>query len=295
MTDTDAQAKIDLDHLRAWIGRNESTTDIAAAEPLARLAALLDHEDPPWRSGELVPLGHWLNFLPRARQSEIGEDGHPRRGGFLPPVPLPRRMWAGGRLTFEAPIPVGAALERRSTISDVVAKTGKTGSMVFVTVQHEIRVAGQVAVREQQDIVYRELTQAKPASPAPAAAPLPAGQGLSECTVERLLDEVQLFRFSALTFNAHRIHYDRDYCRNVEGYPGLVVQGPFIATLLMDHFLRSTKNAQVAHFSFRAHAPLYVGAPVSLCLRATPGGADLWTVDSQQRVSMTAAVQTQRV
>jgi 3-methylfumaryl-CoA hydratase len=288
---------IDVDYLKKWIGRSETATDVVTSAPLAGLAALLDHATPPWRGGELVPLGHWLNFLPRARQSEMDVDGHPRRGAFLPPVPLPRRMWAGGRLTFHIPIPVGATIERRSTIADVAAKSGKSGTMVFVTVRHEITIAGRLAVGEEQDIVYREMPAraagTRPGTPAAVEPEAPAEPlRASDWTRDVTPDPVQLFRFSALTFNAHRIHYDRTYCRDVEGYPGLVVHGPFIATLLLDHFLRRRPEARITSFQFRAQRPLYDTAAFSLCMAATPTGADLWTLNQDGQTTMTSTVTT---
>jgi 3-methylfumaryl-CoA hydratase len=260
---------MDIDHLRQWIGRSETSEDVASEGPLAGLAALLDRAE-PWKDF-VPPLAHWLYFLPHARQSEIDVDGHARRGAFLPPIDLPRRMWAGGRLTFEADIPIGASIARRSTIADVTAKTGSTGAMVFVTVHHEILAGAGVAIREEQDIVFRE-------APKPGTQP-PARQSAGEAAQDsrRITpDPTQLFRFSALTFNAHRIHYDRDYCRDVEGYPGLVVQGPFTAMLLMDHLRTSLPDAHVRSFKFRARSPLFDSAPFDLCLNAREGGADLW-------------------
>ena len=261
---------MDIDHLRKWIGRSETVEDVASEVPLAGLAALLDRAA-PWKDF-MPPLAHWLYFLGHARQSDIDVDGHPHRGGFLPPIDLPRRMWAGGRLTFEADIPVGASITRRSTIADVTAKTGSTGNMVFVTVHHEIVADGVIAVREEQDIVFREAPKtgtmaARNVSTAPEAA---------ERTRRVNPDPTQLFRFSALTFNAHRIHYDRDYCRDVEGYPGLVVQGPFTAMLLMDHLRMTLPDARVRSFKFRAQSPLFDTAPFESCLNTHEGGADLW-------------------
>ena len=260
---------MDIDYLRTWIGRSETSEDVASEVPLAGLAALLDREE-PWKDF-LPPLAHWLYFLPHARQSEIDIDGHPRRGGFLPPIDLPRRMWAGGRLTFAADIPVGASIARRSTIADVTAKAGSTGTMVFVTVHHEILTKAGIALREEQDIVFREAP--KPgAQPSALHATEKAAQHLRRVTP----DPTQLFRFSALTFNAHRIHYDRDYCRDVEGYPGLVVQGPYTAMLLMDHLRATVPHARVRSFKFRAQSPLFDTAPFDLCFAAREGGADLW-------------------
>jgi 3-methylfumaryl-CoA hydratase len=277
--------------LKTWIGRNESVDDVATAAALAGLAALLDHTTPPWVENELPPLGHWLYFLPRARQSQMDSDGHPHRGGFLPPVPLPRRMWAGSRVSFELPIPVGASLQRRSTITDVTSKSGRSGSMVFVTVRHEIILGDQCAIREEQDIVYREMpAPAADDQAAPRNNPV-AAPASSQWTREFTAGPIELFRFSALTFNAHRIHYDRQYSRETEGYPGLVVHGPFVATLLMDHFLRHMPKVRIISFSFRAQRPLFDSAAFSLCLDGRERKADLWAVDNTGHTNMTATVQ----
>jgi 3-methylfumaryl-CoA hydratase len=271
---------MDIDHLRKWIGRSETVTDEAAPGPLAGLAALFDRAQ-PWRD-VLPPLAHWIYFLGHARQSEIDVDGHPKRGGFLPPVELPRRMWAGGRLEFLGDIPVGAHITRRSTIADVAAKEGSTGKMVFVTVRHEIGTEAGVAVREEQDIVFREAAKQS------AAVAGQRDETPSEASRRFTPDPTQLFRFSALTFNAHRIHYDRDYTRDVEGYPGLVVQGPFIAMLLMDHLLREKPPAKVHGFTFRAQRPLFDTAPFDLCLNCDVDRADLWALTPDGQKAMVA-------
>ncbi|HEY5048350.1 MAG TPA: MaoC family dehydratase N-terminal domain-containing protein [Rhizomicrobium sp.] len=275
-------------HLRQWIGRTETTEDVASAGQIAGLAALLDYEAPPWRTGEVPPLGHWLYFLARARQSEIDADGHPRRGSFLPPITLPRRMWAGSRIVFRTAIEIGAAMTRRSTIADIKAKTGASGEMIFVTVRHEIATASGTVLTEEHDIVFRDAPRDAQASGAAAARE--ETQRLCEHARRVTPDPAQLFRFSALTFNAHRIHYDRDYCRNVEGYPGLLVQGPFTAMLLMDHFLRTRPDALVERFHFRARRPLYDTAPFDLCFATASDGADLWALDRQGQVAMVAHV-----
>jgi 3-methylfumaryl-CoA hydratase len=269
---------------QAWVGRRETATDIAAPGPLVRLAALLDHEHPPWPAGSLPPLAHWLYFLPAARQSLIAEDGHPQRGGLLPPVPLPRRMWAGGRLDFPAPIAIGAAMTRRSTLLSVVPKIGKSGRMVFVTVRHEVFCDDLLAITEEQDIVYREQAAAGIAAAPAAAAAFDARRAV-------MPDPVTLFRFSALTFNAHRIHYDRDYARDVESYPGLVVHGPLIATWLMDHYLRRHPGRRISRFSFRAQIPLFDSAPVGLFLAEQAERAALWAAGDGGPVAMSAEVE----
>jgi 3-methylfumaryl-CoA hydratase len=278
---------MDENALNAWIGRTETTEDIAAAGPVMRLAALLDHDGRIWRPGEMPPLAHWLYFLPAAAQSQIGEDGHPQRGGLLPPVALPRRMWAGGEIEFVAPIALGARLSRCSTVQNIAPKTGKSGAMVFVTLRHEIFADGILAIIERQDIVYREAAgpAAAVAAPAEVAAVSPGARIVHP-------DPVLLFRFSALTFNAHRIHYDRDYARDVESYPGLVVHGPLIATLLMDHFLRAHPGREISRFSFRAQSPLLDTAPFALNHAPEAGGFVLWAARPEDKVAMSAKVET---
>ncbi|MDO9482433.1 MAG: MaoC family dehydratase N-terminal domain-containing protein [Hydrogenophaga sp.] len=241
--------------LADWIGRQEILNDFIGATPVKALNATLDHPDMAVTSGTpLPPLWHWLYFLPLHRQSEIGADGHAKRGGFLPPVPLPRRMWAGSQFEFRSPVRVGDEVQRTSTIANVTEKAGRTGKLVFVKVRHELRCNGATdpAVVEFHDIVYREAKQASDVEPPPVAAPTGAPWQL-----EIVPDDVLLFRYSALTFNGHRIHYDRQYVTQVEGYPGLIVHGPLIATLLMDQIRRHLPGADVASFSFKAVRPTF--------------------------------------
>jgi 3-methylfumaryl-CoA hydratase len=277
------------DELQNWVGRVQWADDVAAPGPLAGLASLLDHGTPPWTAGELPPLAHWLYFVPRERQSLLDLDGHPKRGDFWPPVALPRRMWVGSRVQLLARIEIGAALRRRSTITNVAAKTGRTGPMVFVTVKHEVTSGSIPAVIEDQDIVFRSA-----AVPGDIGVATPGRRATCATLATRSLipDPVLLFRFSALTFNAHRIHYDRDYVRQVEGYAGLVVHGPLIATLLMDHFLRRFPASAVQAFTFRAERPLFDASPMELCLAQNDSGAELWANDSTGAVAMSATLKT---
>jgi 3-methylfumaryl-CoA hydratase len=271
-----------------WIGRVQTTADTADRAPYARLASVLDYDAWPWPAGEAPRLGHWLNFAENCPMNAIGPDGHPPRGGFLPPVSLPRRMWAGGRLVFHAPASLGAPIERRSKILDVTTKTGRSGAMVFVCVEHEVYCGGALSVREEQDIVYRaHETGPAGASPPPAEPPRAAD-------FERRLvpDPVMLFRYSALTWNGHRIHYDAPYARDVEGYPGLVVHGPLTATLLLDLAERATPGLKVRAFSFRARAPLFAGAEVRLGGARAADGLSLFAEDAEGRLAMTAEVKT---
>jgi 3-methylfumaryl-CoA hydratase len=270
----------------AWVGRSEQGHDKVTAGPLDRLAATLDRDNPRLSGGDAVPpLGHWLFFLPEARQSEIGPDGHARRGGFLPPVDeLPRRMWAGSRLAFAGELRVGDAIVRHSVIKSVTRKNGASGPLVFVTVRHEIgRPDEAAAIVDEHDIVYRGLE-------APAMKPAPRKAETGEWRRTLVPDAVQLFRYSALTFNSHRIHYDRDYVTKEEGYPGLVVHGPLIATLLVDLVRRNAPGARIADFTFRAISPLFDGDQMSL--NATPPGLDgvvnLWAANADGNLAMTA-------
>jgi len=212
--------------------------DRVTSFPVTALSATLDRDATPPRPGDaLPPLWHWLYFLPAARQSALGEDGHPARGGFLPPVPLPRRMWAGGRFTFHRPLRVEEAISRTSTVQDVTVKPGRNGPLCFVLVRHEIAGENGLALIEEHDIVYRDLPR-----PGEAAVPKPARDDAVWHTDIRP-DDVLLFRYSALTFNSHRIHYDRRYVTQTEGYPGLIVHGPLIATLLMEFAVSKSAGA----------------------------------------------------
>ncbi|MEP7295825.1 MAG: MaoC family dehydratase N-terminal domain-containing protein [Burkholderiales bacterium] len=279
-----------LGHLRDWIGRTEQRSDTATAAPLAGLLATLDRADDPAPAPgtALPPLAHWLYFLPQAPQHELGVDGHPKRGGFLPPVPLPRRMWAGGRLQFARPIRVGDAITRRSTITKVDAKHGRSGALVFVTVAHEIADVHGVAVHEEHDIVYRD-------NPAPGAAPPVPAMAPTDEQFSRAItsDPVLLFRYSALTFNGHRIHYDRPYVTEVEGYAGLIVHGPLIATLLVDLLRREMPQATLTQFDFKAASPLFDIHPFTVCgKREGDGGIALWARNHLGQLAMSARATT---
>jgi 3-methylfumaryl-CoA hydratase len=276
---------IDIEHLRSWIGREEVVEDLITPVPVAALAATLDRDDPKPRPGdELPPLWHWLYFLPTVRQSELGPDGHPKRGGFLPPVPLPRRMWAGARFEFHRPLRIGESIGRKSTIADVSAKEGRTGPLIFVLVRHHVAGPSGLAFLEEHDIVYSEAPSRGELTPPPRAA-APTGAVWRR---DIHIDEVMLFRYSALIFVGHRIHYDRRYATEVEGYPGLVVHGPLIATLLAD-LLRRHSNAPLRSFRFRAASPLFDNAPFSVCGTPEPDSrASLWAQSVEGHLAMKA-------
>ena len=275
----------DSDDLQAWVGRRQSSDDVIAATPVRALAATLDHTAAPVQPGDLLPpLWHWLYFLPAPAASQLDVDGHPRRGDFLPPVPLPRRMWAASRVDFAADLHVGDAVQRVSTIESVQHKQGRSGELVFVTVLHRVSRDGQLALEERQRLVYRDARSA--AAPPPQAAPA-AAQWMR--TLEP--DPVLLFRYSALTFNSHRIHYDRDYATAVEGYPGLVVQGPLTATLLLDLLQRERPGAALASFEFRAVRPLFAGSGMSLQGRMDGRAVQLWALDADGALAMAASAE----
>ena len=272
--------------LRTWIGRSETVHDTIGATPVTALTATLDHPGTAVCAGSaLPPLWHWLYFLPMHRQSEIGADGHARRGGFMPPVPLPRRMWAGSQFEFRAPIRVGDRVSRTSTIADVASKEGRTGRLVFVKVRHELHCNGAVdpALVEFHDIVYRDALGPDDVPPPPLKAPAEA-----PWQREIVPDDVLLFRYSALTFNGHRIHYDRKYVTEVEGYPGLIVHGPLIATLLLDLLRRHLPDASVASFHFKAVRPTFDLHPFRLNGSRDGTTVRLWAHDHEGWLTMDA-------
>ena len=278
---------VDLEHIRSWIGRAETRTDRVTAVPMAAMSATLDRNDAEPVEGTVVPpLWHWLYFLPLSPLSDAGPDGHPKRGGFLPPVPLPRRMFAGGRFEFHRPLKVGETITRTSRITDISGKEGRSGTLVFVTVRHELAGAAGVAMTEEHDIVYRENPRADAAVPKPQAAR--ADEAFSRDIAP---DPVMLFRYSALTFNSHRIHYDRPYVTDVEGYPGLIVHGPLIATLLADLLRRNLPQANVRSFSFRALRPLFDIHQFTVCGRADGKSVTLWTRDHEGWLTMEATAE----
>lgn len=281
---TIAQAVQDHDYSAA-IGRTEQIKGQILTGPVSSLAATLDLDAPA--SGQPLPAGwHWLFFNPFKKRSELGVDGHPKRGGFLPDVALPRRMWAGGRLTYCAPLSIGAQAEKHSEILKVASKSGRAGQLVFVTVLHKILADGKVCIQEEQDIVYREAPAAD--APKPQPAPAPEGAEWSEVFAP---DPVALFRYSALTSNGHRIHYDKPYATQEEGYPNLVVHGPLIATLLQGFAGKCHSGATLETFDFRGMAPLFVDRPFHLEAKsgAEKGTLDVWARGPDGELAMSAS------
>ena len=296
--DTDTQRTVDIEVLRRWVGRQEVLEDLIVPGPARRMRATLDGlAGNPALIGDagasfgapghaLPPPWHWIYFLPEPPRTGLGVDGHPKLGGLLPPVALPRRMWAGSRLEFHDDLRIGEAARKVSTVHDVQMKEGRSGRLCFVTMYHQVFVGDTLKITEAQDIVYREEAAPGEKPPAPQPAPPDAQFG------RRIdPDPVLLFRYSALTFNSHRIHYDRPYNDNVEGYAGLVVHGPLLATLLLDAAIEQAAacGRRVAEFSFRAVSPLLDTAPFRIEGAAEGDALKLWAAGADGRLATQAS------
>lgn len=281
-----ADGAIDIAHLRRWIGREETIDDYLPASLVARFNATIGVRSHDQGDGAPAPrLIHFCLCQPAAPMPELGADGHAARGGFLPPVPLPRRMWAGSTVTFHDDLTIGAGVRRVSRIVDVALKEGRSGTLVFVTVDHHIESEGRLAVSDRQTIVYREAATSE--APSVGGDPAPTGAA----TIDVMPDAALLFRYSALTFNAHRIHYDRRYATEVERYPGLVVHGPLQATLLL-HLAARQHGRAPDRFAFSSASPLYDDATMRLHAAATDGGRmGLWSARVDGPVAMRATAE----
>lgn len=272
-----------FEQLRDWVGKKEVRKDVVTSWPVTALAATVGDPRVSSGNGEPLPSGwHWMYFLDAKPAPELGVDGHPKRGGFLPPVPLPRRMWAGGKVEFLRPLTIGEPVTRESEIVSVEPKSGSTGTLVFVTVRHTIAGSGSNAIIEEQNIVYREA--AKKGDPLPPGKKAPAE---ARWTRRVMPDAVMLFRYSALTFNGHRIHYDRDYAINEEHYSGLVVHGPLQATLLLD-LCRNNAPTPLKKFEYRAQYPMFAGSAFTVNgnFDAAASKADVWTANEAGNYAM---------
>jgi 3-methylfumaryl-CoA hydratase len=277
--------KLDIDHLRQWIGRTQEASDIVTAQLVKGLRATLFQEVGEPKTGDIAPFTvHWCLAQPVFPMSMLGPDGHPTRGGFLPPVPLPRRMWAGGELEFIDPLRVGDEATRTSRISDVTVKSGSTGTLCFVAVEHVISASRGVAIRERHDIVYRDIDRTLGGAPAaPKAPPPPPVAKHRETNVS---DPVLLFRYSALTFNGHRIHYDRDYVTKVEGYPGLIFHGPMQAAFIVELAVKLHHGQPPKKLTYRGVQPLFGGSEFSVNANDKDGGMELWIANAEGQPTM---------
>jgi len=277
------------DDWQRWVGRREIHHDTVSLSSLERMSATFDEPDPGWRDGDPVPpLWHFMYFAPVAPHSGIGPDGHPTRGDFLPPIPLPRRMFAGARATCHRPLKAGETIRREAEIAAVNRKTGATGELVFVLVRNSIFGGDELALVEEQDIVYRDLeAPAKSGKVTQSSVPNPDWR--RTITV----DPVILFRYSALTFNGHRIHYDRRYVMEVEGYPGLVLHGPLIASYLTALCRDNTDNRPIRGHTFRARRALFDTEPFEVvgALNDDGKGAQLEARDASGATAMTVEVE----
>ena len=273
---------LDIDHLRGWIGKEECRSEVLSPSLVERFYATLGSVKPVSEGGEAPLMVHFCLAQPVAGLDRLGPDGHPMRGGFLPPVPLPRRMWAGGEMTFLEPLPIGAQVKRHSTIRHIEEKQGNSGRLCFVTVQHDISADGTLAVREQQHIVYRDPPAAGAVTP-DAAAPAEQGVHVLEVTPSTTM----LFRYSALTFNGHRIHYDVPYARDIEGYDGLVVHGPMQATI-MAQMAADLRGSPPTGFQYRGRSPLFCDQTFTVNAAPSDTGMLLWTARPNGPVAMQA-------
>lgn len=274
-------SKVDIDHLRAWIGRQETSEDLLSARHARLMAATMGIEQTQFVDGApLPPLWHWIYFLEGLPPERLGRDGHPQRGGFLPPVPLENRMWAGGNVKFHATVRLGSVVQKRSTIQSVEYKQGRSGELVFVTVLHEVLSDGNVAIEETHDIVYKDPSPPGATASKPELPQAEQGKSLTPTSTT-------LFRYSALTFNGHRIHYDVDYCRDVEGYPNLVIHGPLNATLLAN-YAQEILGRPIREFRYRGLQPSFIGDVLRLNAAAVKDGLTVWVDRGEGRISMHA-------
>ena len=281
--------EVDIDHLRSWIGRTQEKSDTVSPRLVESINAIFNASS-GLAPGDPAPLGiHWCLAPDIAPTSALGPDGHPARGDFLPPVPLPRRMWAGGQVEFSGDFRVGDNVTRRSRIDNVTEKTGRSGALVFVTVRHDYLTSRGVVLTERQDIVYRDQETKSTARPDGETQARPTAEPtVADHSREIDASATLLFRYSALTFNGHRIHYDLHYATQVEHYPGLVFHGPLQATYLM-RLAAETSTRALRAFSYRSVAPLFAGGTVSIHATNRPDGIELWTADGQRNPTMKAA------
>lgn len=279
---------IDIAYLQQWVGKQETQEDDIALFPARALAAALNNESLPGKGDALPLFWEWMYFLPTPRAEATGIDGHPDKGGFLPPVPLPRRMWAAGEVTAHQALTIGSPATRISTIESVELKQGSTGTLVFVNVRHDIHQFDKLCISQVQNIVYREAPQQKGIAPLPPGKPAPGS-----CDFSRVIkpDPVLLFRYSALTYNGHRIHYDRDYAMKEEQYPALVVHGPLLVTLLLELQRQHLSDRNIRQFRFRAMRPTFDTVPFQVAAQLEENELSLWSADEDNFLCMSIQAQ----
>lgn len=274
----------EFDVLRSWLGREQTRHEDLHPFRARALAATLDRETLPEAGDALPPGWQWLYFVDTPRASDTGADGHPKLGGFLPPVPLPRRMWAAGGMQIERPLRLGEPAERQTRIAAIDAKSGKSGSLLFITLEHRLSQGGTLCISEQQNLVYRAMPQ--------GPAPLPPGEPAppeADWTQTVTPNPVLLFRYSALTYNGHRIHYDRQYAIEQEFYPALVVHGPLLATLILEQVQQRWPESRLLDFKFRAMRPSFDTHPLTVGGKRDGDRLQLWTADHQGNLCVQAS------
>jgi 3-methylfumaryl-CoA hydratase len=278
-----------IDDLKTHIGRKQSATDVLHPGPANLLRLAFGRQEPELREGDQLPPA-WLAlyFLPRIATADLRPDGSPRDTGVIPPMPLPRRMFAGERVRLHKPLRLGESVRRETELSDISMKTGGTGTLVFATMTSRVFGADGLALEDERRTVFREEVQSGERNQAPRREPAPADTPWRRRITP---DPVLLFRFSALTFNSHRIHYDRSWAIEVEGYPGLVVHGPLTTTLLIDFARDSNPGRRIVAYSTQARAPLFDNAPFELRGRPSGKGCELWAVTPEGTVAMSAEVE----
>jgi 3-methylfumaryl-CoA hydratase len=273
---------IDIAYLQQWVGKQETKDDDISLFQAQALAAALDNETVPQKGDALPQFWEWMYFLATPRASATGEDGHPDKGGFLPPVPLPRRMWAAGEAELHKSLVIGQPATRLSTIESVELKSGSTGTLVFVNVRHDISQSGELCISQVQNIVYRE--QPTERTELPAGKPASDDYDFSKTITP---DPVLLYRYSALTYNGHRIHYDRDYAVQEELYSALVVHGPLLVTLLLELKRHKLADQVLKSFKFRAVRPTFDDAAFSVAGKQDGSQLSLWSADKDGFTCMT--------
>ncbi len=281
-------ATLDEEILNRWIGNIREHRDTIDLRQANLLRATLEPDQADFKTGDQLPDGwHWVYFAEPVNINELGQDGHAARGGFLPPVALPKRMWAGVRLKFHQPIIIGEEVVKKSEVKRITRKTGRSGELCFVTVNHKIYSGSTLKLEEDHDIVYRGTTPSRDMKIA-----LPAAPGHSDCQITINPSPILLFRYSALTFNSHRIHYDLDYCRNVEGYPGLVLHAPLVVNLMLGlaRSRFSGRNVTFSEFNQESIYPLYHDNPFVLHFKMEPGHCQIWATNSDQRLAARATL-----
>ncbi|MEM9277624.1 MAG: MaoC family dehydratase N-terminal domain-containing protein [Pseudomonadota bacterium] len=261
--------------IKSWIGKEQVRTGIIDHRQAELMAVTLGC-DVPEPGSALPSLWHWLWFNDALTASKLGRDGHPQKGGFIPPVALPRRMWAGGKVEFVSPVMIGTECTKRSVVKDINEKSGRSGALCIVTIEHQILCGSRLCIREEQNLVYRE--DPKPDAPK-GAAPIPPENPAVTRTI--IPDPVLMFRYSALTFNGHRVHYDADYAREVEGYKGLVFHAPLTATMLMQLAEEIADGRPVRNYSYRATSPLFCNDEIRFCGREEDGRLVVWAQTPQ--------------